>query len=87
MPPYATGVTRFMDNDQTNRQKPIPGDATVDFKLERRIPALLLVAEREQPVQRACTMTTRSASTFSGRPLRRLSAAGRTYMVKAGATF
>ena len=45
--------SRRMDNDQPNTQPLIPANATVDFKLSGEYEQLLLVAEREQRVQRA----------------------------------
>ena len=44
---------RFMDNDQANTQRPIPASATVDVKLSGEYEPLLLVAQRQQPAQRA----------------------------------
>ena len=78
---------RFMDNDQANTQSRIPANATADLKLSGAIRPLLLVAEREQPVQRAVLRLrdrkfSFTAGRFSAYPL-----PGRTYMVKAGATF
>ena len=64
---------RFMDNDQANTQRPIPASATADLKLGGAVRALLLVAEREQPVQRA-VLRLRDRKLVYARPLQRLSA-------------
>jgi iron complex outermembrane receptor protein len=77
---------RFMDNDQPNRQKPIPGDATVDFKLSGEyqhffwslsVNNLFNALYYDYAIASAFT-----DGRFSAYPL-----PGRTYMVKAGATF
>ena len=77
---------RIMDNDQANTQRRIPGGCYRRFETERRIRALLLVCQREQPVRCAVLRLRRSEFVHAGRfaayPL-----PGRTYMVKAGATF
>ena len=66
---------RFMDNDQANTQRPIPANATVDFKLSGEYEPLLLVAQRQQPAQRA-VLRLRDRKHVHRRPLQRLSAAG-----------
>ena len=82
-----TWSERFMDNDQTNTAPSrIPGDATVDFKLSGAyehffwsvsVNNLLNALYYDYAI--ASTFTT---GRFSAYPL-----PGRTYMVKAGATF
>jgi iron complex outermembrane receptor protein len=77
---------RFMDNDQTNTQRRIPADGTVDFKLSGEyqhffwslsVNNLLNALYYDYAVASSFT-----AGRFSAYPL-----PGRTYMVKAGATF
>jgi iron complex outermembrane receptor protein len=77
---------RFMDNDQANTQRRIPADATVDFKLSGAyehffwsigVNNLLNALYYDYAI--ASTFT---PGRFSAYPL-----PGRTYMVKAGATF
>jgi iron complex outermembrane receptor protein len=78
--------SRFMDNDQANRQTVIPGDATVDLKLSGQyehffwsvsVNNLLNALYYDYAVASAFT-----PGRFSAYPL-----PGRTFMVKAGATF
>jgi iron complex outermembrane receptor protein len=66
---------------------PIPANATVDFKLSGAYEHFLLVAQRQQCAQRAVLRLRdreriHADGRFSAYPL-----PGRTYMVKAGATF
>jgi iron complex outermembrane receptor protein len=77
---------RFMDNDQANTQRRIPADATIDFKLSGAyehffwsigVNNLLNALYYDYAI--ASTFT---PGRFSAYPL-----PGRTYMVKAGATF
>ncbi len=77
---------RFMDNDQANTQRRIPASATVDFKLSGEyehffwsISANNLLNALYYDYAIASSFT---AGLFSAYPL-----PGRTYMVKAGATF
>jgi iron complex outermembrane receptor protein len=77
---------RFMDNDQANTQRRIPASATVDFKLSGEyghffwsISANNLLNALYYDYAIASSFT---AGRFSAYPL-----PGRTYMVKAGATF
>ncbi len=77
---------RFMDNDQANTQRRIPANATVDFKLSGEyghffwsisVNNLLNALYYDYAIASSFT-----AGRFSAYPL-----PGRTYMVKAGATF
>ncbi|MDO9295414.1 TonB-dependent receptor [Bradyrhizobium sp.] len=77
---------RFMDNDQANTQRRIPANATVDFKLSGEyghffwslgVNNLLNALYYDYAIASSFT-----AGRFSAYPL-----AGRTWMVKAGATF
>jgi iron complex outermembrane receptor protein len=77
---------RFMDNDQANTQRRIPANATVDVKLSGEyghffwslsVNNLLNALYYDYAIASSFT-----AGRFSAYPL-----AGRTYMVKAGATF
>jgi iron complex outermembrane receptor protein len=77
---------RFMDNDQANTQRRIPADATIDFKLSGAyehffwslsVNNLLNALYYDYAVASAFT-----PGRFNAYPL-----PGRTYMVKAGATF
>ena len=77
---------RFMDNDQANTQRRIPASATVDFKLSGEyqhffwsLSANNLLNAQYYDYAIASSFT---AGRFSAYPL-----PGRTYMVKAGATF
>ncbi len=77
---------RFMDNDQANTQRRIPANATVDFKLSGEyghffwsLSANNLLNALYYDYAIASSFT---AGRFSAYPL-----PGRTYMVKAGATF
>ena len=77
---------RFMDNDQANTQRPIPASATVDLKLSGAwehffwsVSANNLLNALYYDYAIASSFT---AGRFSAYPL-----PGRTYMVKAGATF
>jgi iron complex outermembrane receptor protein len=77
---------RFMDNDQANTRRRIPASATIDFKLSGEyqhffwslsVNNLLNALYYDYAIASAFT-----AGRFSAYPL-----PGRTYMVKAGATF
>ncbi|HYI29246.1 MAG TPA: TonB-dependent receptor [Bradyrhizobium sp.] len=77
---------RFMDNDQANTQRPIPASATIDVKLSGEyghffwsLSANNLLNALYYDYAIASSFT---AGRFSAYPL-----PGRTYMVKAGATF
>ena len=67
--------SRHMDNDQPNTPAADSGQCDGGFQAERRIPALLLVAERQQPPQCA-VLRLRDRERVHGGPLQRLSAAG-----------
>src|SRR6202171_1115199 len=78
--------SRFMDNDQANTQRRIPASATVDFKLSGAyehffwsIPVNNILNALSYDYAIASPFTD---GRFSAYPL-----PGRTYMVKAGATF
>ena len=77
---------RFMDNDQTNRQKPIPGDATVDFKLSGEYQHFFWSLSVNN-LFNALYYDYAIASTFTDGRFAAYPLPGRTYMVKAGATF
>ncbi|MBR0757569.1 TonB-dependent receptor [Bradyrhizobium jicamae] len=77
---------RFMDNDQANTQKRIPANATADVKLsgqyDRFFWSLSVNNIFNALYYDYAVASTFTAGRFSAYPL-----AGRTYMVKAGATF
>lgn len=77
---------RYMDNDQSNRQRTIPGDATVDFKLSGEYQhffwSLAVNNLFDAQYYDYAIASTFTDGRFSAYPL-----PGRTYMVKAGATF
>ena len=78
---------RFMDNDQANTQRRIPASATVDFKLSGAYEHFFWSITVNNLLQRAVLrLRDREHASppgrFSAYPL-----PGRTYMVKAGATF
>ena len=77
---------RFMDNDQTNTQRLIPASATVDFKLsgayERFFWSISVNNLFDAMYYNYAIASTFTPGRFSAYPL-----PGRTYMVKAGATF
>jgi iron complex outermembrane receptor protein len=77
---------RAMDNDQANTQRRIPADATIDFKLsgayERFFWSLSVNNVLNALYYDYAVASTFTPGRFSAYPL-----PGRTYMVKAGATF
>jgi iron complex outermembrane receptor protein len=77
---------RFMDNDQANTQRRIPADATVDLKLsgayDRFFWSLSVNNLFNALYYDYAIASTFTPGRFSAYPL-----PGRTYMVKAGATF
>jgi iron complex outermembrane receptor protein len=77
---------RFMDNDQANRQKPIPGDATVDFKLSGAYQHFFWSLSVNN-LFNALYYDYAIASAFTDGKFSAYPLPGRTYMVKAGATF
>jgi iron complex outermembrane receptor protein len=77
---------RYMDNDQTNRQRSIPGDATVDFKLSGEYKHFFWSLSVNN-LFNALYYDYAIASTFTPGRFSAYPLPGRTYMVKAGATF
>ena len=77
---------RFMDNDQANTQRRIPADATIDLKLsgayERFFWSLSVNNLFDAQYYDYAIASSFTPGRFSAYPL-----PGRTYMVKAGATF
>ena len=77
---------RFMDNDQANTQRQIPASATVDFKLsgayEHFFWSISVNNIFDAMYYDYAVASTFTPGRFSAYPL-----PGRTYMVKAGATF
>ena len=77
---------RFMDNDQANTQRLIPASATVDFKLsgayEHFFWSISVNNIFDAMYYDYAVASTFTPGRFSAYPLQ-----GRTYMVKAGATF
>jgi len=77
---------RFMDNDQKNIQRRIPADATVDFKLSGTYEHFFWSLSVNN-VLNALYYDYAIASTFTDGRFSAYPLPGRTYMVKAGATF
>jgi iron complex outermembrane recepter protein len=78
---------RYMDNDQVNRRGPmIPGDATVDFKLSGEYQRFFWSLSVNNLFNRLY-YDYAIASTFTDGRFNAYPLPGRTYMVKAGATF
>jgi iron complex outermembrane receptor protein len=77
---------RFMDNDQKNTQRRIPADATVDFKLSGAYEHFFWSLSVNN-VLNALYYDYAIASTFTDGRFSAYPLPGRTYMVKAGATF
>jgi iron complex outermembrane receptor protein len=77
---------RFMDNDQANTQRRIPASATVDFKLsgayEHFFWSISINNILDALYYDYAVASSFTEGRFSAYPL-----PGRTYMVKAGATF
>ena len=78
---------RFMDNDQANTQRRIPAERHGRFQAERRIRALLLVDLSVNNLLNALYYDYAIASMFTAGRFSAYPLPGRTYMVKAGATF
>jgi iron complex outermembrane receptor protein len=77
---------RRMDNDQRNRQPLIPADATIDFKLSGAV-GHFFWSVAVNNVLNALYYDYAVASTFTDGRFSAYPLPGRTYMVKAGATF
>ena len=77
---------RFMDNDQANTQRRIPADATIDFKLSGAYEHLFWSVSVNN-VLNALYYDYAIASSFTPGRFSAYPLPGRTYMVKAGATF
>ena len=77
---------RFMDNDQANTQRRIPASATVDFKLSGAYEHFFW-SSRVNNIFNALYYDYAVASTFTPGRFSAYPLPGRTYMVKAGATF
>ncbi len=77
---------RFMDNDQKNTQRRIPADATVDFKLSGAYEHFFWSLSVNN-VLNALYYDYAIASAFTDGRFSAYPLPGRTYMVKAGATF
>jgi iron complex outermembrane receptor protein len=77
---------RAMDNDQANTQRRIPADATIDFKLSGAYEHLFWSLSVNN-VLNALYYDYAVASTFTDGRFSAYPLPGRTYMVKAGATF
>ncbi|WP_249165359.1 TonB-dependent receptor [Bradyrhizobium sp. AUGA SZCCT0431] len=77
---------RYMDNDQKNTQRRIPADATIDFKLSGAYQHFFWSVSVNN-VLNALYYDYAIASTFTDGRFSAYPLPGRTYMVKAGATF
>lgn len=77
---------RFMDNDQKNTQRRIPADATVDFKLSGEYDRFFWSLGVNNALN-ALYYDYAIASAFTDGRFSAYPLPGRTYMVKAGATF
>jgi iron complex outermembrane receptor protein len=77
---------RFMDNDQANTQRRIPASATVDFKLSGEYQHFFWSLSVNN-ILNALYYDYAVASSFTDGRFSAYPLAGRTYMVKAGATF
>ena len=77
---------RFMDNDQTNTQRRIPADATVDLKLSGAYERFFWSVGVNN-LFNALYYDYAIASTFTPGRFSAYPLPGRTFMVKAGATF
>ena len=77
---------RRMDNDQRNRQPLVPADATIDFKLSGEV-GHFFWSIGVNNVLNALYYDYAVASTFTDGRFSAYPLPGRTYMVKAGATF
>ena len=77
---------RFMDNDQANTQRPFPASATVDLKLSGAYEHFFWSLSVNN-LFNALYYDYAIASTFTPGRFSAYPLPGRTYMVKAGATF
>jgi iron complex outermembrane receptor protein len=77
---------RFMDNDQNNTQRRIPADATIDLKLSGAYEHFFWSVSVNN-LFNALYYDYAIASTFTPGRFSAYPLPGRTYMVKAGATF
>jgi iron complex outermembrane recepter protein len=77
---------RFMDNDQSNKQRRIPADATIDLKLSGAYEHFFWSVSVNNLLN-ALYYDYAIASTFTPGRFSAYPLPGRTYMVKAGATF
>jgi iron complex outermembrane receptor protein len=77
---------RFMDNDQKNTQRRIPADATIDLKLSGAYEHFFWSVSVNNLLN-ALYYDYAIASTFTDGRFSAYPLPGRTYMVKAGATF
>ncbi|HEY2211426.1 MAG TPA: TonB-dependent receptor [Bradyrhizobium sp.] len=77
---------RYMDNDQSNRQPLIPANATIDFKLSGEYEHFFWSLSVNN-VLNALYYDYAIASAFTDGRFSAYPLPGRTYMVKAGATF
>jgi iron complex outermembrane recepter protein len=77
---------RFMDNDQANTQRPIPADATIDLKLSGAYEHFFWSVSVNN-VLNALYYDYAIASTFVPGRFSAYPLPGRTFLVKAGATF
>jgi iron complex outermembrane receptor protein len=77
---------RFMDNDQANTQRRIPADATIDLKLSGAYQHFFWSLSVNN-LHNALYYDYAVASSFTPGRFAAYPLPGRTYMVKAGATF
>jgi len=77
---------RFMDNDQSNKQRRIPADATIDLKLSGAYEHFFWSVSANN-LFNALYYDYAIASTFTPGRFSAYPLPGRSYMVKAGATF
>jgi len=77
---------RFMDNDQANTQRRIPANATIDFKLSGQYQHFFWSLSVNN-ILNALYYDYAIASSFTNGRFSAYPLPGRTYMVKAGATF
>jgi iron complex outermembrane receptor protein len=77
---------RYMDNDQNNTQRRIPADATIDLKLSGAYDRFFWSVSVNNLLN-ALYYDYAIASTFTPGRFSAYPLPGRTYMVKAGATF
>jgi iron complex outermembrane receptor protein len=77
---------RYMDNDQANTQRRIPASATIDFKLGGEYDRFFWSISANNLLN-ALYYDYAIASSFTPGRFSAYPLPGRTYMVKAGATF